>query len=234
MFAASIIAEQLHLALFSFTDQGWMRLKSGWRHTAAEDDGYLLIVDDTVATGASRNNLSHPGRDYLFATIYCPPEQRTKVDLFQRLLPLPHYLEWNIFNSVYTPFLATDIDGILCSDPPARLLEKQQECGYEKWLIKAPLLQRPLREVIPLIATGRSRRYRQHTESWLEVSGIRYDQLVFPQTEEEYLNPGKMKAEAYGASSATIFIESDQKQARLIAKLTGKRVICPASQEVLN
>jgi hypothetical protein len=236
MFAAGILAERFHVPLWSISQQtGPIDLGHGVRLDKVEEEGLTVVVDDTVAAGYSFAQLKPlllPNS--LFYCLYCSPECRNLVTGFAELLSLPHYLEWNIFNSVHTPSLATDIDGILCPDPPESFLDKEQECPYEKWLIRAPILQRPLRDTIPLIATGRRRRYRRQTESWLETCGICYDQLVFPQTEEEYLNPGKMKAEAYGKSPATIFIESNQKQARLIARLTGKRVICPASQEVLN
>jgi orotate phosphoribosyltransferase len=235
MFAASILAEQLHLALYSLDQAGRLiRLGSGWRHRAHRDTGRLLVIDDTVASGDSLRRLPPIDRPHLTAAIYCAPQQRHLVDLFHRPLTLPHYLEWNIFNSHMTAGLATDIDGILCPDPPAELLAPERECAYEKWIATAPTWQRPSRP-LPLIATGRRRRYRRHTEDWLAARGITYQTLRFPETEAEHEHPGRMKAEAYAADpTATLFVESDPAQAALIASITGKRVICPATATVHN
>lgn len=233
MTPAAMLAELLHLDLFMIHEScGLQAIPHGWRLRDGGDHGRLLIVDDTVASGASLGRLAtvDVGRDYLTAAVYVSPEQRGLVQLFGRILPLPHYLEWNLFNSVYAPNLGTDIDGILCPDPAPKLTD----CQYERYLQNAPLIQRPLRSVIPLIATGRKRTFRKHTEEWLAARGIRYEQLVFPANDDELNNPGVMKADAYGQSRATIFVESDQQQARLIAEMTGKRVICPATSEVWN
>jgi orotate phosphoribosyltransferase len=233
MTSASIIAELLHLDLFMVHEScGLEPVPHGWRLRNDRDTGRLLIVDDTVATGRSMERIKELGikRDYILSAIYVSPEQRKQVELIGRLLPIPHYLEWNLFNSVYTASLGLDIDGILCPDPDP----KWTDCKYEKYIQAAPLLQRPVRSVVPLIATGRKRRYRQHTEDWLATRGIRYEQLVFPQDDWELNNPGEMKARAYGESRATIFVESDPVQAELIAARTLKRVICPAIAKVYN
>lgn len=230
MFAASILAEQLHLALYALNRRGLRRLSSGFRHRTREDNGRILILDDTVASGASLKSLPAIKRDHLLGAVYVSPERAGMVDLFHRRIAIPHYLEWNLFNSIYTPELGTDIDGILCRDPDP----PWNDCKYEKFLQNAPILQRPVRDVLPLIATGRRRRYRQHTEQWLASRGIRYERLVFPATDEEHANPGVLKARAYIENRATIFVESEPEQAKLIAEISGKRVICPCVSQVWN
>lgn len=230
MFAGAIIAEQLHLALYSFAAGELVRLDSGYRHRARPDDGQLLVIDDTVASGRSLSELPHIERPHLTAVMYCAPEHTHRVDLYFRVLRLPHYLEWNLFNSIYTSALGTDIDGILCPDPPMRF----DACGYDEWLRSAPLRQRPLFGRLPLVATGRRGCYREHTETWLARSGIQYDRLVMAETKHEWRHPADLKAGAYLESTATVFVESCPEQARRIATLAGKRVICPQTAEVWN
>lgn len=233
MTPASMLAELLHLDLFMIHEAcGLVPIPHGWRLRDGGDHGRLLIVDDTVASGASIGRLSavSVGRDHLVAAVYVSPEQRKLVQIFGRILPLPHYLEWNLFNSVYGPNIGTDIDGILCPDPDPTW----SECKYERYLQNAPMSQRPVRSVLPLIATGRKRRFRKHTEEWLAARGIRWERLVFPEDDWELKHPGEMKARAYGESRATLFVESDPNQAKLIAERTAKRVICPATAEVWN
>lgn len=231
---ASMIAELLHLPMFIMhEDCGLQAVPHGWRlKHAAQDTGRLLVVDDTVASGQSLERLRQiqTGRECLWAGVYVNPEQAGKVQLIGQILPLPHYLEWNLFNSIYTSALATDIDGILCPDPDPAF----SDCAYERYLQNAPIRQRPVKVVLPLIATGRKRTFRKHTEEWFEKHGIRYEQLVFPSDDWELKNPGELKARAYGDSRATIFVESDPDQARLIADRTQKRVICPQTAEVWN
>lgn len=231
MMPAGMIAERLHLPLYEAVADGLRELGHGGRFRPAERAGITLVVDDTVASGYSlartKSALSAP---HITAVLFCSPQCRERVNWYAEVLPLPHYLEWNLFNSIHSPTLATDIDGVLCPDPPPGL----NDCAYEHWLQNAPTLQRPVRDVLPLIATGRRRLYRRHTERWLAERGIRCERLVFPGTEIEWANPGLLKADAYAASSATVFVESDPAQARLIAERTGKRVICPAAEEVLN
>ncbi len=231
MLPAAFIAERLHLPLYEATPAGIRPMHHGERYRDNDAPGPMVVIDDTIASGYSLSKIIPTlGPTHLLAVLFASPQCATRVHLFAELLPMPHYLEWNLFNSIYTADIGTDIDGILCPDPDP----PYDDCKYEKFLQNAPILQRPVRDVIPLIATGRRRRYRQHTEAWLAQRGIRYERLVFPTTDEEHDNPGLMKARAYAESRATIFVESDEQQAKLIADITGKRVICPCVSQVWN
>jgi hypothetical protein len=237
MFTASIIAEYLHLALCAFSQDGQLvRLLSGARHRKHIDDGLLLVIDDTVATGMSMRQLPSIDRQHITAALYCSPEHTDLVDLHYRKLSLPHYLEWNLFNSCHAGTIATDFDGVLCEEPPCD--DQKAECKYERWLQSAPVRQRPRRSALKLIATGRTRRYRRHTELWLERWGIQYDALVMweGQPESRWIDDGcaKMKADAYANSEATLFVESNVREAAVIAQRSGKRVICTTNGRVLN
>ena len=85
------------------------------------------------------------------------------------------------------------------------------------------------------IITARLEQYRGPTEAWLARWGIRARRLVMAETSDHQFYPAAFKADAYNAiGDATLYLESDSRQAAEIAALTTKRVICPALGEVFN
>jgi uncharacterized HAD superfamily protein len=237
MFAASLVAELLHLSLYAIQSAGPVKLSDGWRHANYSDDGRLLVLDDTVATGNSMRRLPHIARDHLTAAIYVSPEHTGLVDLWQYLLPMPHYLEWNLFNSIYSHQIATDMDGVLCDDPPRGIVDRES-CSYEKWIQNASIRQRPLKEPLQLICTARRRLWRKHTEAWLKCYGIRYHKLLLWPGEADARwkdnAAGRWKGENYRDSAATLFVESCPSQAKVIWEVSRKRVICTRSGDVFG
>lgn len=95
---------------------------NGWRLTGnTTASGPVVVIDDTCMTG---NSLKHVmplvrkvHKNAISATVYCNPHARQKPDIWVRDLPWPHLLEWNLFNSILSPNMAVDFDGILCHDP---------------------------------------------------------------------------------------------------------------------
>lgn len=243
MFPASWLAMQLHLPLYSIhKDSGLQPMDCGWRmkHTD-EADGTLLIVDDTTASGTSARWLAPQRRALtrktLHAVVYAAPESKELVDLFAVELPIPHYLEWNLFNSVYSPLMALDFDGVLCEDCPAPYDDDAEH--YQQFLVNARPLYLSRRCDIPLIVTARLEKYRPQTEAWLERYGIKCNRLVmgpWDSVEERRANYncGAYKGAIYRDSDCTIFVESCPVQSREIAIASGKTVICPTTAEVWN
>jgi hypothetical protein len=203
---------------------------------APSDDGRLLVVDDTVASGLSMQRLKPViaglQRPTLVAVVYASPEATHLVDLYAEPLPLPHYLEWNFFNSIHSEHAALDFDGVLCEDCPPNLDDDGAE--YRRWLASAPPKHLPRKSLVPLIATGRVEKYRAETESWLARYRLRCRKLVMAADRREHETPAPVKARAYAESSATIFVESCAIQAKQIAEMSGKRVMCPATAEIWN
>ena len=121
-----------------------------------------------------------------------------------------------------------DIDGILCIDPTSR----QNDDG--------PLYRRFLEEARPLLipsgpvgwlVTCRLEKYRSLTEQWLQRHGVQYQQLYMMDlpTKAARLAAGShasFKAQMYRSTNATLFLESSERQATEIARLTGKPVLC--------
>jgi uncharacterized HAD superfamily protein len=168
----------------------------------------------------------------LTAVVYASPEAAHTVDLYAEILPLPHLLEWNFFNSIHTPNVALDFDGILCKDCPAE--DDDDGPRYVRFLetAKPKYLVRSCE--IPLIVTARLEKYRELTEAWLRRWGVRCRELVMgPWAERSRAyDIGQFKGQVYRDSGATIFVESCPVQARSIAEASGKRVICPETGEI--
>jgi orotate phosphoribosyltransferase len=216
---------------------------NGWRLTGSiESSGPPVVIDDTVMTGNSLKQLmpivrkSHPNA--LFSAVYVNPASRVKPDLWVRDLPWPHLLEWNLFNSVLSPHMAVDFDGILCDDcPPA---DDDDGERYLRFLKDTPPRYVMRRVPIGLVVTARLEKYRRETEEWLARYGVQVKKLV--------MGPWETKVERSGASISEfkaqhfaeflrqphsikppMFVESDARQAEQIAKLSGGLVVCPAA-----
>jgi hypothetical protein len=233
MVPASVIATHLHLPLYQLTEEGVLeRLGHGWRGRElgfSQSSGPLVVVDDTVYGGnaMSKARASLIGTEAIFAAVYVRPEKRDAVDVFTRLLPSPHFLEWNMFNTgcmagycqdtIWGAGIATDLDGIICHDA---------ESGGT---LLTPYLV-PRTHTCRLIVTGRPEADRVVTEELLRSIGCKWERL-------EMLQSGDIaehKAKHFAASPCGLFIESDIIQAEKIAALSKKPVICPRAGKVFQ
>lgn len=247
---ATIVAVMHHAPLFSCgTFPEFSKIRScgnGWRMLGSDPPlKTLAIVDDTAAHGGSIYNVTQMARDrwpearIIRAVVYAHPKSLAQVDLAVAELDGPHYLEWNLFNAAHAETMATDLDGILCPDPPAEAGDEDPQ--YLAAIRSAPALQRPRRRELPLLVTARLERWRGETEAWLARNGIRYQRLImgpWPTIAERAdgwpENAAKLKADAYRASACKLFVESDPVQARRIVQLTGAPVLCPKAGGVLR
>jgi adenine/guanine phosphoribosyltransferase-like PRPP-binding protein len=249
--AATMLSMYLHLPMITIrqtmndivpTGNGW-RL-GGTKHV--DPKGKILVVDDTVMTGNSLKAIAplieRELGNAIYAAVYVNPLASRKPDIWAVDLQWPHLLEWNLFNSVLSPSLAVDFDGILCHDCPSGSDDDGQR--YLDFIRNAKPFYVPRRVPIPLIVTARIERYRAETEAWLHRYGIRWHRLV--------MHPAKTLAErqrddipAYkarhfqewakghrAAPGPIIFAESEDWQARRIAQLSKMLVICPSTAGV--
>ena len=89
----------------------------------------------------------------------------------------------------------------------------------------------PTRKIKYLVTT-RLEKYRKYTEKWLKKNNIQYEQLIMmdlPSKAERVKlgNHGKFKGEQYKRlEDAILFIESNERQAPVIADVSGKDVFC--------
>lgn len=184
--------------------------------------GKLLLVDDTSMTG---NSVRHalqivgqhwPGRKVLSAVVYRNPASVSDPDYWVHDLPAPHFLEWNLFNSIHLDKTAFDFDGVLTHDGTQ----------HPQYL--------PRKGTIPLIVTGRSERLRLPSQAWLTKHGVRVKRMVMfsGETPSDPLAIARYKAGYWKESRLDYFVESDPQQARELARLVKRPVICPAAGEV--
>lgn len=232
MVVASEIAVRLGLPLYSFDSNGVSRLSTGLRlRGQQEKPGKLLVIEDSSASGASiievRNVVSDPSA--LFGAVYVTSGGVDNVDIYHRIVDLPHWFEWNLIgNRLMTGEgrIGIDFDGILCSDFTPH--DDDDGPRYRKRMAQTPCIRHP-GVATPTIITARLERYRSITEHWLDRHHIQYTKLIMgpwsTKEERSHVCIGAWKAGQCKASGVHLFVESDITQATVIAKQVA--CVCP-------
>jgi adenine/guanine phosphoribosyltransferase-like PRPP-binding protein len=249
---ATMLSMYLHLPMITIrqTSNDIVDTGNGWRlggskHVSPKH-GKILVVDDTVMTGNSikaiRPLVQRELGDHLFAAVYVNPAAKLKPDIYAVDLPWPHILEWNVFNSVLSSSYALDFDGILCHDCPPGSDDDGEK--YLDFIKNARPLYVPRKAPVPLVVTARIEKYRQPTLDWLRRHNINVVQLVMHPAatlrERQRDDIAAYKAhhfsnwlKAYKARvGPQMFFESEDRQARKIALLSGGVTVCPATAGV--
>ena len=100
--------------------------------------------------------LQHEDIQITKASLFVTQEAAKLVDLYYEVIPDPVLFEWNLLHSKQG-FLATDMDGVICHDPPKGL--DGDESAYVEWMRNARPYLVPLYE-IDAIVSSRLERYR--------------------------------------------------------------------------
>ena len=201
----------------------------------------VLVVDDSVFAGRemkrTKEKLEPYAKiyDFVYATVYVKPESKDKVDIWFEEVPAPRVWQWNYLNHSVAEKACFDMDGVLCQDPT----DEENDDGekYEEFIKNVKPLYVPTYK-INTIVTSRLEKYRSQTKKWLKKHGVQYKNLVMldlPTAEERRQKNihAKFKAEVYKNLPETVlFVESNPSQAREIALLSGKTVICTKNDEV--
>lgn len=229
MIPASILATLLHLPLWEIGEEGDPRqLRSGNRGKGINEQGPLLIVDDTVWAGTARQKVRKAlaGVPHLYAAIYVRDGMESFVDLYHQTLTKLHVLEWNWHTNGGVRSwnqdrskgrgFAIDLDGIVCHD------EHSGGPPGEPFMV-------PRAHPVPYIVTGRGEEDRARTVSQLRNWGCQYENLVMRPTSVPFTvdSIAYFKSAEFRKSGCELFIESCPNQAALIAHHTNKAVICP-------
>ena len=213
----------------------------------AKDIERVLLVDDSCYSGHTlsvlRKALEEGNLQVTTAACIVRPMARERVDIFGVLQPSPHLFEWHMPNSAFLTGrmanpalkggLAFDFDGVLCVDVPAGCDDDGEK--YINYLANAPLLMRPTFHPIELIITFRLEKYRAITEAWLDKWGIKCKKLVMHPAEriqDRVFDAAAFKGTHLKESACFGMIESDKRQAKAIARASGKPVICYSTGEV--
>lgn len=242
---ASILATMLHVPLWSTSPRGLVDLGTTYRLRVPEShQEHVLVVDDTAFSGKAIDRYGDqaakrwPGAKITRCVIYAAPKATGGLDLWAVRLPKPHYLQWHMFNSPLAT-AAMDFDGILCDDCPPE--DDDDGPRYLRFLAEARPKYYVRFQAIPLIATARLHRpdYRRLTIEWLRRHGTRCRHLEMGPwaSQAERARPRAVeafKARVFKQSKLPVFIESDPGQARRIAAMSRKPVICPAARLVFR
>jgi len=223
LICGATIACHLHLPLV-MVQQGRLVTCGHGSRISADDlpasGSRIAFVDDTQATGMERlrlraHQLLKP--PHVFAVVYAPPNG--EVDYCVRRVELPHLLEWNLFNSEYVSKIGTDMDGILCHDPP-----HQSRSLY--------LCRRtPVRAIV----TARPARERAVTLAWLKTHRVKYEQLRMwphePESNRDLSRVATWKTHMVREAGLQWYVESEPTVADAMRQL-GVRVLCPSQGEL--
>ena len=195
---------------------------NGWRISdRKETKGPLLVVDDTQMTGRSLRRAREvvkrelPDEKVLYAAVYRNPALKDPLDYYAVLLGKPHFLEWNLFNSVHLPHTGFDFDGVLTFDGG----------NVPQYL--------PRKGAVTII-TGRSEKHRAGSLAWCHHHGVKVKRLVmFPgDTPKDHSIVARYKGEQVRRLGLSYFVESSPSQSKIIAEVSKRPVICPKAGKV--
>lgn len=232
MLPATQIALALELPLADVRSAGWGRW---WRRktTPRVMPRRVLLVDDSALRGRTMANavdalrLRLPGVDVARVAVFVAPGV-AGVDIGLEVVDRPRVFEWNLWRHKHLGRVMTDLDGVLCVDPGEG--DNDDGPAYERFLASAAPLCLP-RLPVAAVVTSRLERYREQTRRWLDAHGVRYGALHMinlPTGAERRRRRVHVphKAAVYQRSDALLFVESDPRQARAIARETGRPVLC--------
>lgn len=249
MIVGSIISEYLNVPLIDIDSYcNGSKPTGGNRLTLLNKPktNKVLVVDDTVYSGSSmkstKDKLQNDEHEFIYMCAYLEGNGDKDIDFYledvrKYTKQFPNVIyEWNIFHHYPHIMLRCiyDIDGVFCLDPPDERNTKE----YEEYIKNAIPLFIPS---VPIgkIVTYRLIKYESETVKWLHDNGIHCNNMImfnaqsYEDREKMNISPAQMKAAAYIIDNTSIlFIESDDRQAQEIYKLSGKPVLCIESNKL--
>lgn len=227
-------------------------LGKGVRKIRSNNTHKFIVVDDTIFNGTAMakaaETLEHSALgamcEFEYWCVYCEKPQmldkypvkhciKDVSDIWEQSSMKVILYEWNRFH--HYPVIASrmlyDLDGVLVMDPPA---DTNTEL-YEAYI------KNPIPKYIPTspisICTFRLTKYKDVTIQSLKDLGVEVASLcMFDGTYEQRsrVSPSVYKASFYKDSPFVLFVESNDEQARLINKLSGKPVMSVEKNCVYN
>lgn len=193
---------------------------------------HALVVDDSCRTGTSmlkaRSQLEAQTQNSFTTCVgYGVACNNPGVDHVLEVVAEPRIFEWNFMHHPFVERACFDIDGVLCHDPTWAQNDDGER--YIEFLNNAAPLFNPRRRIARLV-TSRLEKYRSQTEDWLHEHGYEFSELIMldcpdAATRRRLNMHADFKANAYRSCDSPLFIESELRQARDIARLSGKPVI---------
>lgn len=214
--------------------------RTGYLHQDLASMRRVLILDDSISSGKAmreaRKKVADAGlqAEIIFAAVYGIEASHPDADFVLEKVTLPRIFQWNFMHHIMLEQACVDIDGVLCLDPTEQ--ENDDGEAYRRFLSEAVPLHTTSRKIGWLV-TSRLEKYRALTEAWLKSRGIEYGELIMldlPNADERRRQGahGSFKAEFYRKADSTLFIESEERQAEVIARLSGKPVLCIETHQI--
>lgn len=211
--------------------------ESGERSQYIQDKEFqkILIIDDSVCSGNAINKaklkLQSVASKYelIFFAPIVTSYGKDLVDIYFEIIDDDRIFEWNLMHHGMLKNACVDIDGVLNVDPSFETDDDGPT--YVNFIKNAVPLFLPTAPIDTLISC-RLEKYRPQTEQWLKKHGVKYNHLVLvdlptKQARLQWGRHGEYKAEYYKLHKELyLFIESSKEQARIIADISQKPVIC--------
>ncbi len=198
-----------------------------------ENGKKILVVDDSTSENGvtlawAKKCLVNCPLDVTYGVVYYA-ETKNSSDLTYKLLPQPRLFEWNWLRNARIANVLFDCDGDLCEDWTRRL-EQLNDPEFLAHVTNAKPVHIPQYRILGVV-TSRIEKYRAQTTRWLNKQGIVFDHLIMhpaktPEERRMLRDHGVRKAAAYDQLNASLFVESDEKQAKQIHEITGRPVLC--------
>lgn len=200
----------------------------------------VLVLDDSINNGNAMREVrariaeANVNADVTYAAVYGLRNRHPEVDIVLEIVPQPRIFQWNFMHHLVLEQACVDIDGVLCLDPTDD--ENDDGPAYLEFLKNAVPYHATTRKIGWLV-TSRLEKYRSQTEDWLASAGISYGNLIMldvPSKEERQRLGlhGSFKADFYRQCASPLFIESDVRQAEVIAARSGKPVLCVETHQI--
>lgn len=230
---ASLIATYLCKPLASVEE--YVRDIINTRKSDCKRTDRILLVDDSIRTGKQMikfvDQIKKQKPNTIIYTLAAystkyPREIEPTLKLYEHDEVMYIY-PWFMWKTERIEQCAVDMDGVLCRD----CLPSEDDDGenYLSFIKNANLKFKPLKHKIGAIVTSRLEKYRPQTMDWLSRNGIAYGQLIMGPWETKEERKGKQafyKSDFYKNSPYQLFIESSEKEAKEIRRLSQKPVWC--------
>jgi uncharacterized HAD superfamily protein len=195
----------------------------------------LLVLEDASGFAKMREQRlgQAPDRKVLYGAVYAC-DAAIRLDFVGAVAPKPRIFTWNLVKSDKCGRIAYDMDGVLCRDPLASELDNGPR--YARFMESAAPLRR-VKSMLGWIVTGRTEKYRAHTQAWLDAQGIQCRCLDMAPDTQTHTMEGHAKRKAKWLAEhpeCLLFVESDPMQAARIAELTGRAVVCASTEAAWN
>ena len=202
-------------------------------------DSRVLLVDDTSSQGGAMKEAyqtlmtAHPTMEVTRYVVWSAPDtDPAHYDICSGVVPKPRMFEWNMWKIERLNTVAFDMDGVFCRDPNQH--ENDKGPKLIEYYKTAPAKFLPSKPVAYII-TNRLERNREYTEQWLIDHGIQWGKLLMKENENEGHIDHKVRKVQMVSGNISMYVESDDRQARMIAdRVSGLPVWCVDSRVLYN